>query len=161
MRPTWDDTWFNIAYTIGERSLCARDKIGAVIVSATNRIVATGYNGAPSGFEHSDEQCTSWCQRAMRVGTGAILLKGAPGLASDYSDCPALHAEANALSICDRSVREGGTIYVTSDMCMGCAKLVANSGITTVWVKATRQEHRNVRASYDFLETCGVTVYES
>jgi deoxycytidylate deaminase len=78
-----------------------------------------------------------------------------------YEDCPALHAEANALMVCDRKDREGGTIYVTSGVCWGCAKLIANSGLGTVVIDASppnAHKHRNVDRSYLFLESCGITV---
>jgi deoxycytidylate deaminase len=78
---------------------------------------------------------------------------------ADYSDCPALHAEANALSVCDRAQREGGTIYTTSHVCFPCAKLVANAGLSTVVVRPVKiAEHRTPQNSYDFLESCGLTV---
>lgn len=148
MRSSWTDVWLNVADEIAKRSLCARDQVGAVIVSATNRIVATGYNGPPAGFQHNNLPCTAWCPRST-----------ATDLLQDYSDCPALHAEANALSVCDRQVREGGTIYVTSAICFGCAKLIANSGLS--FVVATIQptaSHRNPQASYDLLRKCGLDV---
>lgn len=82
------------------------------------------------------------------------------GLALDYSDCPALHAEANALMVCDRKDREGGTIYTTSHVCMPCAKLIANSGLASVYVHATQEhDHRNPLKSYEFLQDCGVEVF--
>lgn len=84
-----------------------------------------------------------------------------PGFAMSptYDDCPSLHAEANALITSDRSLRIGGTIYVTSDICMGCAKLIANSGLARVYVSAKRYDkHRNPDASYDFLRQCGLVV---
>lgn len=150
-RPTWDETWFAVAHDVAKRSLCTRDKVGAVIVSATNRIIATGYNGPPTGFQHGERPCTAWCQRALGAGLDAT-----------YNDCPSLHAEANALSVCDRSVREGGMIYVTSHSCMGCAKLIANSGLTTVNVMpGINASHRNPTGVYEFLDRCGITVYVS
>jgi deoxycytidylate deaminase len=82
-------------------------------------------------------------------------------LASDYSDCYSLHAEANALSVCERIVREGGTIYVTSAICFGCAKLVANSGLTRAVIAVDEIEsfpHRNAIQSYEFLRLCGMKV---
>jgi len=39
----------NIAYLVRERSTCLRRKVGAVLVKE-KRILATGYNGAPSGL---------------------------------------------------------------------------------------------------------------
>lgn len=150
-RPTWDDTWMQVARTVAQRSLCERDKVGAVIVSKTNRLLETGYNGPPAGFQTDGVGCSSWCTRAMHV---------ASRLAPDYSDCPSLHAEANALMRGDRSAREGGTIYVTSGVCFGCAKLIANSGLALVVVSSTAPAsvHRNCENTYRFLEQCGLTV---
>jgi deoxycytidylate deaminase len=77
----------------------------------------------------------------------------------DYSDCPALHAEANALSVCERSVREGGTIYITSNVCWNCAKLIANSGLKRVVVRVDAKfKYRNDETSCEFLEQCGLKV---
>ena len=54
-----------VARTIGLRSPCDRDKVGAVVVDASNRIVDSGYNGPPAGWKpvHSDG-CSVWCPRA-------------------------------------------------------------------------------------------------
>lgn len=163
-RLNWEDTWFEVAAVIAQRSLCVRDQVGAVIVDANNRIVATGYNGPPTGFQHMEQRCTDWCPRAQT--TSEIAKLGRPlmphHLDSLYNDCPSNHAEANALAVCDRSVRVGGTIYVTSHCCMSCAKLIANSGLKTVSVKPTMlAAHRDPHAVYDFLETCGIDVYVS
>lgn len=158
-RPSWDETWLSVARTVARRSLCSRDQVGAVIVSATNRLLETGYNGPPGGFETEDKPCLFWCSRAIRAAGD---LKG--NVLSDYSDCPALHAEMNALLRGDRIAREGGTIYVTSGMCMGCAKAVANSGLAMVVVDANTlippnaHKHRHADKSYEFLEQCGITV---
>lgn len=139
-----------VARTIAQRSLCERDKVGAVIVDRNNRIVpmGTGYNGPPAGFTHGGVGCSGWCLRA----------EGHP-LTNDYSDCPSLHAEANALLCSDRTAREGGTIYITSGVCFGCAKLIANSGLSLVVIEeGTLHAHRNSEKSYRFLESCGITV---
>ena len=168
-RPTWDDTWMQVARVVALRSLCERDKVGAVVVSKSNRLLETGYNGPPSGFVTDGVGCSSWCSRAM-CSTGPYFdgsnpdLPRRPVLAPDYSDCPSLHAEANALMRGDRSAREGGTIYVTSGVCFGCAKLIANSGLEQVVVDArtlippNTHKHRHADKSYEFLESCGITV---
>jgi len=153
-----------VAFAIAQRSLCERDKVGAVVVSKSNRLLETGYNGPPSGFVTDGVGCGSWCTRAMYANTTfppeLELHVNVPSLKADYSDCPSLHAEANALMRGDRFAREGGTIYVTSGVCFSCAKLIANSGLSTVFIDAMAYEknHRNTEKSYAFLETCGVTV---
>jgi dCMP deaminase len=148
-RTDWDTTWLRVADVVSHRSLCVRARVGAVIVDPSNRIVATSYNGPPAGFEHHELPCTRWCPRSQSTTT----------LTTDYSDCPSLHAEANALSVCDRSMREGGTIYVTSDICIPCAKLIANSGLDRVVVITSDQHpHRNSARSYAMLDECGIIV---
>ena len=152
LRPSIIDTRMEMARTIARRSLCMRDKVGAIITDTTGRIVGEGYNGPPAGFQHGNQPCNIWCKRSSAA------LSPSP----DYSDCPSLHAEANALLMSDRSKRLGGTIYVTSHLCFGCAKLIANSGIQGVVIETDRTDmHRNPHASYAFLLDCGlnVTVY--
>lgn len=158
-RKTWDETWLGVARIIARRSLCVRDQVGAVIINEHNRIVATGYNGPPERFTHNDAPCSNWCKRAQVSNVGEEY-PDAP-IAVDYSDCPSLHAEANALSVCDRSLRERGTIYVTSAICSNCAKLIANSGLKRVVVAiddVERFAYRNATISYVFLNDCGVRV---
>lgn len=158
-RPTWDETWLAVAQQIARRSLCSRDQVGAVVVSAQNRIIDTGYNGPPAGWMSiSGNRCVVWCPRASKEpGFDGEVLE------PDYSDCPTLHAEANALMFSDRRLREGGTIYVSSGTCGGCAKLVANSGLArAVYLKhSARSEgaaHRESDRWYDFLRDCGLEV---
>jgi len=153
-----------VAKTIGQRSLCARDQVGAVVVSAANRVIDTGYNGPPAGllipkssaFHDRPLDCSSWCPRAINDPPIKV---DKPVLATDYSDCPALHAEANALMFGDRTQREGGTIYVTSGTCAACAKLVANSGLArAVYVGSGLFSHRDSQKWYDFMVDCGLEV---
>lgn len=164
VRTSWDDTWLLVASAVACRSLCSRDRVGAVIVDQRNRIVATGYNGPPEGFTHNGQRCTEWCPRAMVADAARpVLGAGMPdqrrGLAADYSDCPSLHAEANSLMVCERTVREGGTIYVTSHVCLSCAKLIANSGLTRAVVQPRHEHaHRDSSSGYAFLERCDIEV---
>ena len=136
-RPSWDDTWRSVARTVARRSLCSMSKAGAVIVTSRNRVVATGYNGPPAGMNLRGE-CRNWCPRAKTGG----------GLS--YDDCVSSHAEANALMFADRSMMEGGTIYVTRMPCFMCAKMIANSGLTRVVCDITvddldREPDRTIR----------------
>ena len=148
MRPTWDQTFMAVAEAVAKRSLCTRAQVGAVITDTTNRIVATGVNGPPAGYKHGAQPCNTWCRR---VGS----LTPEP----DYSDCVTIHAESNALLYSDRSLRLGGTIYITSHPCWGCAKLIANSGVARVVVASdAAHNHRDPLASYRFLVECGLRV---
>jgi dCMP deaminase len=122
-----------------------RRQIGAVIVTDENRIVATGYNGPPSGYPYT---CMSSCPRNLYAdATG------------DYRNCISIHAEANALMFCDRRERKGGSIYVNEAPCFDCAKLIANSGLARVMIYTLEhQEHRDVETSLRTLRHSGLEV---
>jgi dCMP deaminase len=161
MRQTWDETWLEVAVVVARRSLCVRAQVGCVVVNAHNRIAATGYNGPPSGFRMprilTDDEtsgqftdCKVWCPRADKGPTSKTV--------STYDDCPSLHAELNALSVCDRTAREGGTIYITGHPCFACTKMIANSGLSCVVVKSASADYRMPERSYAFLKDCGLAV---
>jgi dCMP deaminase len=158
-RPNWHVTRLAMARELARRSLCVRDRVGALIVDAEGKIIGEGYNGPPRGYRHSGLPCDRWCQRSIHSQPNATIVEPIR-LAADYSDCPALHAEANALSMSDRSLRQSGWIYVTSHVCFPCAKLIANSGLLYVRVDAAKAHaHRRADASYEFLRDCGLEVF--
>jgi dCMP deaminase len=155
-RASWDEVWSGVAIDVSRRSRCSREKVGAVIIDRTNRVVATGYNGPPAGLPTSNgavrsPMCDMFCERAKQGPTKLT--------AVSYVDCVSIHAEANALMFCDRRDREDGTIYVTSHLCWTCAKLVANSGLSrVVLVNADVSPHRRPESSYVLLRRCGLVV---
>ena len=146
-----------MARIISKRSRCSRDKVGAVVVSLHNRIVDTGYNGPPAHHfpsRDSDTACVNWCSRSLMAQQSV-----SHGLSLDYSDCPSLHAEANALMFGDRVARQHGTMYVSSGVCTMCAKLIANSGLMRVVIDMTTTfAHRNVEVGVAFMQQCGLKV---
>ena len=62
-RPNWDEYFMEMAELARTRTTCLRRGVGAVIVK-DNRVMATGYNGAPAGVAHCEETgCAAVCQR--------------------------------------------------------------------------------------------------
>lgn len=117
----WDCRFMSVAQEIAKWSTCLRRQVGAVIVR-DNRILATGFNGAPSGIE----DCTS--RNACRKEQFNCKSGTSPNL------CYATHAEENALLQAARigvSVK-GSTIYTTLQPCAMCAKSLINAGIRKV-----------------------------
>ena len=50
VRPTWNEYFLEIAEVVSKRASCPRASSGCILVdNGTKRILATGYNGAPSG----------------------------------------------------------------------------------------------------------------
>ena len=123
-RPSWDEYFMDLAVLTAKRSTCLRRQVGAVIVK-NKHIIATGYNGAPRGVPHCDEK--GGCLRQqLNVPSG-----------ERHELCRALHAEQNAIiqaATLGQSI-EGGTIYVTNQPCVICAKMIINAGIRRIVVK--------------------------
>jgi dCMP deaminase len=102
-------------------STCSKRQYAALIVDRHGALIGSGYNGGPSGMLHCND---GGCPRAINNVPGGTPYDYGPGL------CIAIHAEANALLHSDYTARRhGGTLYVNGPPCMGCAKLVANSGL--------------------------------
>ena len=53
-RPSWDEYFMKMANDVATRTTCLRRGVGAVIVK-DRRILATGYNGVPTGLTHCSE----------------------------------------------------------------------------------------------------------
>lgn len=119
-RPNWDEYFIGIASAAARRADCVRRKVGAVVVN-DRRIRSTGYNGAPSGAQG----CETCPRRRSTVAPGSSYDTGA-------GTCVAIHAEANALLYADREDLIGATLYLTTDPCDGCMKLIRATGIVRI-----------------------------
>ena len=123
-RKSWDEYFMEIAEIVKTRSTCLRRQVGAVIVK-DNRIITTGYNGAPSGLRHCTE--IGGCERArLNIPSG-----------QRHELCRALHAEQNAIIQAAKIgvSTEGATIYITLQPCVICAKMLVNAGIKRIVFK--------------------------
>lgn len=94
------------------RGTCNRLYVGCII-TRDSRVISTGYNGNVSGAIHClhpDDQIGTGCETAV-------------------------HAEANAIVFAARHgvAVEGAQLWTTHMPCLGCAKLIINSGISRVW----------------------------
>ncbi|PJA29794.1 MAG: cytidine deaminase [candidate division Zixibacteria bacterium CG_4_9_14_3_um_filter_46_8] len=122
-RPSWDEYFMNMAELVSQRSTCLRRKVGAVIVK-DKRILATGYNGAPSGLPHCLE--IGCLREKMNIPSG-----------ERHELCRAIHGEQNALvqsASFGVSVR-GASIYSTTYPCSLCSKMLINAGIIEIVVR--------------------------
>ncbi|OGC24231.1 cytidine deaminase [candidate division WOR-1 bacterium RIFOXYC2_FULL_37_10] len=116
-RPSWDDYFMKITQDVSTRATCVKRKVGSIIVKE-NRILATGYNGAPLGFKHCTEE--TCIRKQMKVPSG-----------QRHELCRGLHAEQNAIiQAAVHGVKiKGGTLYATFQPCVICAKMMINAGI--------------------------------
>jgi dCMP deaminase len=148
-RPAWHEIWMTVAKTAATRSLCSRAQIGSVIVTADNRVESITYNGPPPKFEHHRSSCTDWCPRALK----------SEGFSTEYDDCFANHAEANGIARSNWSNLDGAALYVNGSVCFQCAKLIATTGISTVFhVVNASDAHREPAKVEKFLRRMGIEV---
>lgn len=141
-RPSWDEYFLEIAGIVSKRSTCLRRKVGAVIVKG-RRILATGYNGTPTGIAHCE---SDGCLRErLKIPSG-----------QRHELCRGLHAEQNVLlqaALYGISV-QGSTLYVTNQPCIICAKMIINAGIREIVICGSYPD----KMARQFLKEAGITV---
>ncbi len=119
-RPSWDQYFMDITHLVATRSSCLRRHVGALLVKDRN-ILATGYNGVPTGITH--------CEKAGCLRERLMVPSG-----ERHELCRGLHAEQNAIiQAAKHGVNiDGATLYCTTMPCIICTKMIINAGIITV-----------------------------
>ena len=122
----WDKRFMKLTETVAEWSSCyqANRHVGAIIVK-DNRVLTTGYNGAPSGIQSCVEK-GECLRRKLNIPSG-----------TQHELCFAVHAEQNAVIQAARFGIDisGATLYCTHQPCVICAKIIINAGIKRVVYK--------------------------
>lgn len=119
-RPNWDEYFLQLADLVATRSTCLRRQVGAVLVK-NERIISTGYNGAPRGLEHC-------------LDTGCLREEQGIPSGHRYELCRGVHAEQNALinaAYYGVSTSEA-VLYCTNQPCIICARMIINAGIIRI-----------------------------
>ncbi|MDD5486222.1 MAG: cytidine/deoxycytidylate deaminase family protein [Dehalococcoidales bacterium] len=116
-RPSVDEYFLKVAAVVAERSTCLRRHVGAVAVH-NKHILATGYNGAPSGA-------------ADCLELGCLRNENNIPSGERHEVCRAIHAEQNVIiqAALHGVSLEGATIYATHSPCVLCAKMLVNARI--------------------------------
>lgn len=126
-----DRYYLEIAKTVSLRSTCLKRKYGCVIVK-NDEIIATGYNGSARGELNCSDIHNNICPRMDK-----------PHNSGDYSDCPAVHAEQNAMLSASRKEMIGSTMYLylfdsgskndaVAEPCPICMRMIKNAGIKKI-----------------------------
>jgi dCMP deaminase len=123
--------YMKTAILVSELSYCGRRKVGSILVK-DGRIMSTGFNGTPSGWENI-------CESSNNV-------------THDY----VLHAEANCLMkmATSNESSEDSSLFVTTIPCIHCAKLIAQAKIKDVYY--LEEYHSDTGKNH--LIKCGIDV---
>ena len=150
MKQKFIEAYMDVAERFAQLSSAVRLNVGAIVVK-DDRIISIGYNGMPSGWDNNceieieNEHLKKYPNPHQHH---VIELKSKPEV---------LHAETNAIAKLARSPEsgEGATMFITHSPCLDCAKLIYQSGITSVHYE---NEYRDT-AGVDFLKQCDVNVF--
>lgn len=141
-RLDWDRYFMKIALQVAERSTCPRAAVGAVLVR-NRSILATGYNGSPSGLPHCDE-------------VGCLIYHSTDPDGGREENCfRTIHAEINAIAQAARHgvTIQGSDVYITHSPCIHCLKVLINVGIRRICFEKPYKLER----TRELVEQSGVT----
>jgi len=148
MKPKFIQAYMEVAKTFANLSTAKRLQVGAIVVK-DDRIISIGYNGMPSGWDNECEELALNVVGVAKDGNDIVepCLKSKPEV---------LHAETNAIAKLARSPEsgEGASIFITHAPCLNCAKLIYQSGISTVYYKTEYRATEGV----EFLTKSGIAV---
>ena len=139
MKEKFVNAYMDVAERFAELSSARRLHVGAIVVK-DDRIISIGYNGMPSGWDNDCEDLV------YRIAEEPIL-KTKPEV---------LHAETNAIAKLAKSNESGlgATMFITHAPCLDCAKLIYQSGISSVLYRDAYRDTGGIT----FLEKSGIEV---
>lgn len=137
MKNKFKEAYMDVAERFSRLSYAKRRKVGAIVVK-DNRIISIGYNGMPSGWDNNCEELIVGELRSKKE---------------------VLHAESNAIAKVAKSNEscDNAAIFCTHEPCLECAKIIMQSGITSVYY---RYKHNSVNygSGLDFLKQSNIHV---
>lgn len=138
-----DVYYMEIARVVASRGDCLGTNVGTVIVVG-DRIVSTGFNGAPDGITHCSD---GGCERCRSKSEGMIKS------GEDLDKCICVHAEENAiLSAARHGIRLSGCdIYTTIQPCLGCIRQIIQVKAARVIFSHQYPMSHNTMTAYDRL----------
>ncbi len=136
---SWDEYFMGVALLAAQRSKDPNTQVGACIVSSTNKILSTGYNGFPHGC--SDDEYP-WNRDESRGETKYQFV---------------VHAELNAILNAEGANVRGARVYVGLFPCHECAKAIIQAGIDEViYLSNKYADTASTKASRRMLESAGI-----
>lgn len=139
MKQKFIDLYMDWAKRSAQLSHARRLQVGAVIVK-DDTVISYGYNGMPAGWDNN-------CENVVGYQHDEPVLKTKPEV---------LHAESNAIAKLAKSTNSGSgaTLFVTHSPCLQCAKLILQSGISSVYYNENYRDDSGLT----FLEKSGILV---
>lgn len=139
IKPNWDEYFINMLDAVAMRASCDRGR-SAAILTRNNRIISTGYVGAPKGLPTCDDE-------------GHIMENhiSSNGLINSWHCVRTFHAEMNAILGCAREGVStiGSTLYCHMLPCRNCGMAIIQAGIIKVIAKNRYHSDDETRIMFD------------
>ena len=146
-RPSWDEYFLGMLPAVSARASCDRGRSSAILVR-NNRILSTGFVGAPTGLPDCYEAGHLLINRLDTNIDGTII--------SDSIHCTrTFHAEMNAILSCAKEGVStiGATMFCTMVPCITCGMAIIQAGIIRVVAKHPYQKGEE---SIEMFKTVGI-----
>lgn len=173
MKQKFIDYYMSVADITATLSYAKKLQVGAVIVR-DNQIIATGYNGTPSGWDNNcedkeymggdvggwldpEEIYERWPFEETVIVANDNESFETPSRYKLVTKPEVIHAESNAIAKLARSTEnsDGAILFCTHAPCIQCAKLIYQAGIKQVYY---REQYRD-SAGLAFLEQGNIDVH--
>ena len=134
----------NVALAMSKKSKDPSTKVGAVLVRPDMKMASIGFNGFPKRMLDNPDYLSKPEFRDQKLKR-------------------MVHAEINAINLCETTATEGYHMIVTRHPCGQCALQIACTGITDVWY--LEDEDYETRWSESVSDACqifeetGITVH--
>lgn len=129
---SWDGYYLDGARWAATKSKDPSTKVGALLVSRHNRVIASGFNGLAPGVEDADERLRN---REVKYAL-------------------TIHAEENALLSVSREQAQGATMYVCgAPVCERCMSRMIAMGVSRVVVWYSEEDGDMLRRWEEASET--------
>ena len=132
----------DITHLVAKRSTCIRRQVGAILVK-DKRVLATGYNGAPSGIAHC-------------IDIGCFRENNKVPSGERHELCRGSHAEQNAIvqaATYGIPIRDA-ILFCTNLPCSICIKMIINAGIKTIFYEEGYPDN----LSEELIREAGITL---
>ena len=142
MKEKFVNAYMDVAERFAQLSSARRLHVGAIVVK-DDRIISIGYNGMPAGWNNN-------CEDEIIIEEDEKFVK------SLKTKPEVLHAETNAIAKLAKSTESGAdaTMFITHSPCLDCAKLIFQSGISSVFYRDSYRSEDGIQ----FLTKSGVIV---
>lgn len=150
VKMTQAKAFLNVTESLKVLSKCTRLKV-CCIIEKDGRIISTGVNGTPSGFINCEE----------KFSLKDRLKPDYSKRHHEFSDNYEIHAEMNAILEMGKNTSIDSyrdlTLYCSTCPCPGCAKVIAQSGIRSVFY---HEEYDRLPEGAAHLKEFGINVFK-